>query len=167
MTQPSNERWLPVVGYEGHYEVSDHGRVRSIKRSKSGMVMRLTVNKTRRVSVGLSLVGPEGWAQSTHEIHRLVLEAFVGPAPDGMEACHWDDNPGNNHLSNLRWATRSDNMHDLVRNGKHPNASKVRCKRGHEFTSGNTVVYADGRRECRTCRRNYQREYMRNRRALA
>ncbi len=51
-------------------------------------------------------------------VHRLVLEAFVGKRPDGMEACHWDGNPANNSLSNLRWDTRSGNRKDDIRHGK-------------------------------------------------
>lgn len=52
-------------------------------------------------------------------VHRLVLEAFVGPCPEGMECRHLDDDPINNKLENLRWGTRSENMYDSVRNGKH------------------------------------------------
>lgn len=50
-------------------------------------------------------------------IHRLVLEAFVGPCPDGMEACHNDGNPTHNHISNLRWDTHKNNLADCVRHG--------------------------------------------------
>lgn len=51
-------------------------------------------------------------------VHRLVLEAFIGPCPDGMEACHYPDrNPENNHLSNLRWDTRRENVADSVKHG--------------------------------------------------
>jgi HNH endonuclease len=50
-------------------------------------------------------------------VHLLVLEAFVGPCPKGMEACHWDDNPINNELENLRWGTRRENREDCRRNG--------------------------------------------------
>lgn len=50
-------------------------------------------------------------------VHRLVLEAFVGPAPAGTEGCHNDGNPQNNALSNLRWDTHAENMLDQVRHG--------------------------------------------------
>lgn len=43
-------------------------------------------------------------------VHRLVLEAFTGPCPKGMECLHADDDPTNNHLTNLRWGTHSDNI---------------------------------------------------------
>lgn len=50
-------------------------------------------------------------------VHRLVLEAFVGPCPAGMECCHEDGDPGNNRLTNLRWDTHAGNMQDAVRHG--------------------------------------------------
>lgn len=55
----------------------------------------------------------------TELVHRLVLGAFVGLCPEGMECCHADDNPLNNNLSNLRWDTRSNNMKEGYRNGKY------------------------------------------------
>jgi hypothetical protein len=51
-------------------------------------------------------------------VHRLVLEAFVGPCPDGMEACHGDADPGNNRLDNLRWNTHRANAADTIRQGR-------------------------------------------------
>lgn len=50
-------------------------------------------------------------------VSRLVLQAFVGPCPEGMEACHWDGNKENNSLSNLRWDTHVNNLADDLRNG--------------------------------------------------
>lgn len=47
-------------------------------------------------------------------VHRLVLEAFVGPCPEGMECRHLDGNPGNNVLSNLAWGTRKENILDRI-----------------------------------------------------
>jgi hypothetical protein len=52
-------------------------------------------------------------------VHRLVLEAFVGSCPPGMECCHNDGNPRNNRLDNLRWDTRSSNVRDQIRHGTH------------------------------------------------
>jgi hypothetical protein len=48
-------------------------------------------------------------------VHRLVLETFAGPNPDGMECCHNDGNASNNRLDNLRWDTRKANIHDAIR----------------------------------------------------
>lgn len=48
-------------------------------------------------------------------VHRLVLLAFVGPCPEGLECCHWDGDHTNNKRDNLRWGTRADNIADLIR----------------------------------------------------
>jgi hypothetical protein len=52
------------------------------------------------------------------KVHQLVLEAFVGPRPAGMEGCHEDGNPGNNAKGNLRWGTHQSNQQDMVRHGR-------------------------------------------------
>ncbi len=115
----STEKWLPVVGYEGLYEVSDRGRVRSLDRidplgrPRSGRVLIPTGLK--HVHVTLSVAGKK----TQQAVHRLVLEAFAGPCPEWHEALHGDDDPKNNHLSNLRWGTRAENRADAVRNGRH------------------------------------------------
>lgn len=114
------ESWLPVVGYEGLYEVSDHGRVRSLDRvvlgrNRTGRVLAICYAGRRRVPQ--VSIGRDGVIRH-RKIHQLVLEAFVGPCPPGMEGCHNDDDTQNNHLSNLRWDTRSANEIDAFRNGK-------------------------------------------------
>jgi len=128
-----NERWLPVVGFEGMYEVSDRGRVRSIDRTQTyhridqysgdyitvirhlrGRILRPAAADSGHLSVVLGRSG------GTKQIHALVLSAFVGPCPKGSEGCHRDDVPSNNNLDNLRWGTRSENLLDAVRNGKKP-----------------------------------------------
>jgi hypothetical protein len=75
-----------------------------------------------------------------------------------MEACHWNDVPDDNRLSNLRWATKRDNRLDCVRNGSDHNARKTHCWRGHSFSDENTYVH-DGRRHCRKCQRIYEAAY--------
>lgn len=56
-------------------------------------------------------------ARITFSVHRLVLLAFVGPCPEGLEACHEDGNCENNYLTNLRWGTHQSNMDDRKRHG--------------------------------------------------
>lgn len=169
--QPSNtpEEWRPVVGYEGIYEVSDHGRVRSLDREieyrdgrtrrHRGLILSPDRHRNGRLQVCLYL----GGKGRQRMVHRLVLEAFVGPCPHEMDGCHWDDDPDNNHLSNLRWASRSDNMLDKVRNGNHNEARKTHCPRGHEYTEANTYIgrqtHGGVHRKCRTCTNEYQRAY--------
>lgn len=53
----------------------------------------------------------------TYRVHQLVLEAFVGKAPEGLEACHGDGNRATNALSNLRWDTRRSNCDDRAKHG--------------------------------------------------
>lgn len=86
-------------------------------------------------------------------MHRLVLLAFVGPCPDGMEACHANDIPTDNRLANLRWGTHADNMRDRIENGGNPFVNQTHCKRGHEFSDENTRLGSNGERNCRACAR--------------
>lgn len=101
----NTERWKLVVGFD-NYEVSNFGRVRNIRTQK--------MLKPRTVRYPHVALAP-GAVEKT--IHTLVLEAFVGPCPTGMQALHWDDDKCNNLLGNLRWGTASENQADAQRNG--------------------------------------------------
>ena len=96
-------------------------------------------------------------------VSGLVLEAFVGPRPKGYDACHADDNPLDDRLVNLRWDTHSENMMDVIRQGRHNHAGKPACKNGHKFTPANTIT-RNGKRSCRECGRAAQRRYSKRRR---
>lgn len=122
-------KWLPVSGYEGLYEVSSSGLVRSLdrvvggrwgdrSRTLPGRVLRLRKEKKEHGRKTVILYDGSGKTK-TKRVHRLVLEAFVGPCPSGMEGCHNDGNPANNKLNNLRWDTRSANHMDRVKHGTH------------------------------------------------
>lgn len=102
------ERWRHVVGFSG-YLVSTHGRVYS-ERSKKYLRPQPAGNGHLRVALRRN-----GRTHLTL-LHRIVLRAFVGPCPPGLEGCHEDDDPTNNRLGNLRWDTRSANRRDAVRN---------------------------------------------------
>ena len=154
----TSERWLPVPGYEGLYSVSDRGRVRSEGRTvtfKDGRSRRWpeSILKPYKLASGHLIVGLyKNHKQEKRYVHRLVLEAFVGEAPPGTEACHWNDDPADNRMENLRWGTPADNMLDKVRNGRHHNAVKTHCKRGHEYTPENARPHLGNKgRKCRTC----------------
>jgi hypothetical protein len=123
-TTTAEEQWRPVVGWEGFYEVSDHGRVRSVDRVIRRASGRPFWRKGRILSTAGS-VYPQANLNDTHNgrlsvtrVHVLVLEAFVGPCPPGMECRHLDDDKQNNRITNLRWGTRSQNHgEDRRRNG--------------------------------------------------
>lgn len=152
----STEVWLPVAGYQGIYEVSDKGAVRSLDRvAGNNQNRRGRVLKERQLPNGRPRVSlaKDGSVKDAYT-YRLVLEAFVGPCPPGHEALHWDDDPSNNSLTNLRWGTRTENMRDMSRNGR-GNAGITHCPVGHEYTAENTYTYPGSQkhRGCRACGR--------------
>lgn len=105
-----SERWRAVVGYEGRYEVSDRGEVFSLKSERV-----LSPGHHQAGYPRVMLCDTSG-ARSVL-IHRLVLEAFVGPRPPGTECCHKNGNPKDNRLENLRWDTRKANAADAAEHG--------------------------------------------------
>jgi hypothetical protein len=117
------EVWLPVPGYEGLYSISSIGRVRAHAKVVARRDGRTHLVQQRIMRPGISgkgyqsvgLVGPLG--RRTHYVHHLVLTAFVGPMPEGQEACHGDGTPTNNHKGNLRWGTRLSNHADKKLHG--------------------------------------------------
>ncbi len=116
------ERWLPVVGFEGFYEVSDMGRVRSVARmSRAALGSKWTesrVLKNIRSSLGYAVVNmTKGAERKQGSVHRMVLEAFVGECPKGEEACHMNGDRMDGRLENLRWDTRKSNHADKRSHG--------------------------------------------------
>lgn len=114
------ETWKEIVGFPG-YEISDQGRVRSWwvwgrygLKSVKPRILKLGADKDGYKDVGI--YGPDR-KQKWRRVHKLVLEAFVGPCPKGMETCHKDGNRVNNKLGNLRWDTNARNHQDRVKHG--------------------------------------------------
>lgn len=109
------EEWKAVVGYEGWYEVSSLGRVRRTKSYYSTRVGRILKTQMRSGYPSVSL----GRGKPKHATtHSLVMQAFCGPYPAGLEVNHRDGNPTNNALSNLEWASKSENALHGFRIGK-------------------------------------------------
>lgn len=105
------ERWRPVPGFPG-YQISDLGRVRSNKRGDWRLLAQDTTrdgHKRLTLRVDGKTVG--------RTVHRLVLEAFVGPCPEGMEACHNNGKADDNRAENLRWDTHEANIADKCKHG--------------------------------------------------
>jgi hypothetical protein len=107
------EIWKPVAGYEGLYDVSNMGNVRSyVSIGRYGRIEKIPqriltpVVRNKYYKVSLSKMG----TKSVRLIHLLVLGAFISNRPDGMEANHKDNNRLNNRLDNLYWDTHKNNM---------------------------------------------------------
>ena len=114
-----SEEWRPIPGYEGRYEASDQGRVRSLwfkngtadKPRATPHVLRLTPSGTGHLRVLLGRGNDQA-------VHRLVLAAFAGPCPPGQECAHANGDPADNRLVNLRWCTHVENLRDMVAHGR-------------------------------------------------
>lgn len=120
MSEDAVEEWRAVPGYEGLYEVSSLGRVRSLDRYVPwgtkrafwrGRLLKPTVSGTGYLYIGL--------AGRTDTVHRLVAAAFLGPCPPGKQVAHADGDRTNPRLSNLRYATQRENEADKLLHGKH------------------------------------------------
>lgn len=146
----TDEEWRFVPDFAEGYAVSNHGRVISYRRRMPAF-MTWHVNHLRGNYASIPLAHPETRKHSRHRIHALVMEAFIGPRPEGMDIRHLDGNPLNNYLSNLAYGTRTENMQDALAHGTHNNASKTICKRGHDLSGENVRIDLKGRRFCRTC----------------
>lgn len=110
------ETWLPVAGYEAHYEVSDLGRVRVRTQRRAGYPAGTVLRPSGSRYPNVVLYDESGLRRS-RRLHLLVLMTFVGPRPDGMLGRHLDGDPHNNALTNLRWGTHAENVADAVRHG--------------------------------------------------
>lgn len=135
------ERWLPVVGYEGYYEVSDLGRVRSMfrvvpvrqtgKRSPpfvtvEGRLMRQQIDRKGYPTVGLKLNG----SRKNLSVHRLVMKAFVPRSDaDDLQVNHCDGVKANSVLLNLEWCDAAHNMRHAIH--------VLKCRRAEPVYGGN------------------------------
>ena len=121
------EVWQPIDGYEGLYEVSSLGKVRSVdrwleKRGRAGVMLtqrlrgktlRQLLDGNKRLFVTLSKNGK----RAPIRVHRLVAAAFLGPRPEGLQINHLDGDRINNAAANLEYCTPSENMRHAVRLG--------------------------------------------------
>lgn len=154
----TTEIWKDIPGYEGRYQVSDAGRVKALPRrlrfvSKAGAeAWRTTEERVCAVNVtrnGYALVHFQvDRERSVKTVHELVLAAFVGPRPEGMDINHKDGVKTNNALSNLEYVTRSENHNHAVRLGLNTRAKRVQrvlaCQVDQEFPSMSVAAKSVG-----------------------
>lgn len=114
------ERWCDIPGYEGEYQVSDQGRVRSLGRyvrtvsrhgTEAERYARGQVLKLQKHSAGYAHVR---LSSATLTVHTLVLAAFKGPCPKGMEIAHNNGRKKCNKLFNLRYDFHKNNLKDMI-----------------------------------------------------
>ncbi len=126
----TREVWMPVLGFEGTYDVSNLGKIR---RNDTGLILK--PSKTNGyLHVSLS----QDAEVRTVRVHVVVLSAFCGPAPfPAADAAHNDGNKENCRLTNLRWASKIDNSADVLRHGRRPTGSEVF---GSKLTEDNIIT---------------------------
>ena len=107
------EDWKEIKGYEGLYQVSNLGRIKSLKLNKEKILTPHITGKNR-LYINLRKEGKTKKLQ----VHVLVAEAFIGERPEGYDICHIDGDCLNNKLSNIRYDTRNQNSIDYYRQGK-------------------------------------------------
>lgn len=161
---PALEEWRPIRGFEGLYDVSNRGEVRSLPREVQGTrkyttkggPLKGSTHKSGHISVSLSI----GGVRKREYIHRLVYQEFVGEIPDGMEIRHLNGVPSDNRLENLRIGTRTDQRNDDIRNGVHWQSGLTHCKRGHPLSAPTLCPtrLKDGHRICLPCKRAMMRK---------
>jgi HNH endonuclease len=114
------DSFRPIDGFPG-YRVNSHGDVQSCwnrygcrgEMTDTWLPLKPVRSRWGHLSVNVH----QGGKKVRRFIHHLVLEAFVGPRPPGLICCHYDGNPANNRLENLRWDTHQSNIDDMLRHG--------------------------------------------------
>lgn len=108
----SSDDIRPIPSCDGYF-ASSSGDIYSSRRTSTLRKLNGKMDKFGRVLVSVKFGGKFCWKLA----HRLVLEAFVGPCPDGMECRHLNGNPSDNRVENLAWGTHRENMHDKFAHG--------------------------------------------------
>lgn len=138
------EEWKSIPGYEGAYEVSNLGVIRSVDRESVDSRGRVYSLRGREIAPSTSKTGYKrvvlyapGRVAKTYQVHRVVLEAFVGPQPAGLLCRHLNGDPSDNQVTNLVWGTPAENMFDKALHGTDHQRNKTHCPLGHELTTLN------------------------------
>lgn len=156
-TSSTSEEWRDIPGWEGYYQVSDQGRVRSVDRvvhgvdgreiNRKGKITKLQARDERHLKARLSRAG----RQKRFYVHRLVAEAFHGAIPQGFVVRHLNGDPTDNRAENLAIGTQSENSFDSVKHGTHRSSRKSKCVWGHDY-SDRSLARWDSRKQERACK---------------
>lgn len=113
-----------VLGFESTHVISNYGVVVRKERTLVDALGRVRRFRARTITSCAkengyfhAVITGEAGGQSSIHLHKMILEAFVGPRPEGMEVLHIDGDKANNQLSNLRWGTHLENCVDRSRHG--------------------------------------------------
>lgn len=151
----SDEEWRPVVGWEGLYEVSSLGRVKSLYNPENGRREYIREVSPSKSTGYLYVSFSSNGVKERRPIHRVVAQSFL-PNPKGLPLVrHLNDVKTDNRVENLAWGTYRENGLDSVANGGHRMFSITQCPHGHPYDEGNTRINPLGRRECRICRKGW------------
>ncbi len=136
------ELWKDVPGYEGWYQASDRGRIKSLSRSvqcsgrykeirkyrerilRQWVFWKKTIRGREISALGVDL--SKNNQMQTKSVHRLIALTFLGPCPEGLEVCHNDGDPTNNRLDNLRYDTHVGNEADKILHGTDNRAENIK-----------------------------------------
>lgn len=154
-----SEVWKDIPGYEGYYQASDQGRIRSLDRvvphrtlgsvKRQGSEMTQYQDRDGYMKVKLS----KGGRKKVCSVHRLVLLAFEGE-PNGRVCCHNNGARSDNRRENLRWGTPKENSLDMVEHKTNYWIEKDHCRAGHPYTG----KMDSGHRRCEECRKETERK---------
>lgn len=121
------EVWKDVKGYEGLYQVSNYGNVKSLRSGK-----KIALNYDRKKYLTAHLCNKNG--QKRIRVHRLVAEAFIPNEKRLPQVNHIDENKNNNYYKNLEWCDNKYNSNYGTRNKKISNSRKIQTKKIYQFS---------------------------------
>lgn len=141
-----DEIWKPVLGYEGLYEVSSLGRVKSLDRvvhrkngvwHLSGRILSPAYCKDSKCPTYITpvVILTKNGVGKVHKVAPLVCAAFHGYRPEGYQCMHLDGNPKNNNADNLSWGTIHENSNEPIRRHRLSEAAKKKCSTYVEIRS--------------------------------
>lgn len=133
-----NEVWRDIKGYEGRYQVSNLGNVRSLNWRNTGATKPVSLKNHNRGYLHVLLY--EGKKCRSFLVHRLVADAFMPCSDETMTVNHIDENPSNNRLDNLEWCSLKENINKFQSNHPEKTGRPENMTPVTQFDMGGRVV---------------------------